>query len=69
MIKTVIYTYLGTNGTISTPIYLEGIYSVKNYNLIAEMGKVLTKDGINTYGHITVPENELDQWYEIDGQI
>ena len=30
MKKTIIYTYLGTNGTITTPIHLEGIYSVKN---------------------------------------
>lgn len=66
MTKTIIYTYLGTNGTISTPIYLEGIYSVKNYNLIADEDKLLTKDGIKFYESITVPENELDQWYEID---
>lgn len=66
MKKTIIYTYLGTNGTISTPIHLEGIYSVKKYNLIADENKLLTKDGINVYGHVTVPEEELDQWYEIE---
>ena len=66
MTKTIIYTYLGTNGTISTPIHLEGIYSVKNYSLIADKNKLLTKDGIKFYEGITVPENELDQWYEID---
>lgn len=66
MKKTIIYTYLGTNGTISTPIHLEQIYSVKNYNLIADENKLLTKDGINTYGHVTVLEEELDQWYEIE---
>ena len=66
MTKTIIYTYLGTNGTISTPIYLEGIYSVKNYNLIADEDKLLTKDVIKFYERITVTENELDQWYEID---
>lgn len=66
MTKTIIYTYLGTNGTLSTPIYLEGIYSVKNYSLIADEDKLLTKDGINTYGHVTVPENEINQWYEIE---
>lgn len=69
MNKIIIYTYLGTNGTISTPIHLDGIYSVKNYSLTADEGKLLTKDGINTYGHVTIPENEIDQWYEIDGQI
>lgn len=66
MNKVIIYTYLGTNGTISTPIHLEGIYSVKNYSLTADEDKWLTKDGINTYGHITVPENDLNDWYEID---
>lgn len=66
MTKTIIYTYLGTNGTLSTPIHLEGIYSVKNYNLIADEDKLLTKDGINTYGHVIVPENEINQWYEIE---
>lgn len=66
MKKTIIYTYLGTNGTISTPIHLEGIYSVKKYSLIADENKLLTKDGINTYGHITIPKEELDQWYEIE---
>jgi hypothetical protein len=64
MTKTIIYTYLGTNGTLSTPIYLEGIYSVKNYNLIADKDKQLTKDGKHFYNSITVPENEVDQWYE-----
>lgn len=65
MTKTIIYTYLGTNGTLSTPIYLEGIYSVKNYNLIADKNKQLTKDGKHFYSSITVPENEIDQWYEV----
>lgn len=66
MKKTIIYTYLGTNGTITTPIHLEGIYSVKKYSLVADENKVLTKDGINTYGHIIVSEDELEQWYEIE---
>lgn len=66
MKKTILYTYLGTNGTISTPIHLENIYSVKRYSLLADEDKLLTKDGIKTYSNIIVPENELDQWYEID---
>lgn len=65
MTKTIIYTYLGTNGTLSTPIHLEGIYSVKNYSLIADKDKQLTKDGKYFYSSITVPENEIDQWYEV----
>ena len=65
MTKTIIYTYLGTNGTLSTPIHLEDIYSVKNYSLIADKDKQLTKDGKYFYSSITVPENEIDQWYEV----
>ena len=66
MLKNIIYTYLGTNGTLSTPIYLEGIYSIKNYTIVAEKGKKLTKNGKELFTSITVPENEIEQWYEID---
>ena len=64
MTKEVLYTYLGTNGTITSPIYLEGIYSVKQIRLIAAEGKWLT-DGYNIYNSITIPESDLDKWYEI----
>lgn len=66
MIKTLFYTYLGTNGTVSTPIFLEGIYSTKKYQLIAEPGKLLTQNGKETYHSIFVPVDEVDKWYEID---
>ena len=49
MIKQVTYTYLGTNGTLTTPIHLEGIYSVKKIVLTADEGKKLTKDNIKSY--------------------
>jgi hypothetical protein len=39
MQKELRYLYLGENGTVLTPIKLEGIYSVKKYLLIAEEGK------------------------------
>lgn len=66
MIKDTIYTYLGTNGTLSTPIHLEGIYSIKKIVLVADLDKQLTKDGINFYASVTVPEDEISQWYEVD---
>ena len=66
MRKTIFYNYLGTNGTISSPVHLEGIYFTKKYQLIADEGKLLTKDGDFTTDFIYVPENELDQWYEIE---
>lgn len=69
MKKTAIYTYLGTNGTVTTPVHLEGIYSVKNYRLEADNGKALTKDkGIHTVRSITVPEAEIDEWEEINAK-
>jgi hypothetical protein len=66
--KEIIYTYLGTNGTISSPVYLEGIYSTKKIHLIADDGKVITKDGTNFVRETFIPINEeatVKDWYEI----
>lgn len=65
MKKETYYTYLGVNGTITSPVYLEGIYSVKKIKLIADTGKLLTKDGEHKYSQISIPENEVDKWYEV----
>lgn len=65
MKKETLYHYLGTNGTILSPVFLEGIYCVRKVKLTAEEGKRLTKDGTHTYSTITIPENELSEWYEI----
>ena len=62
---TKLYTYLGTNGTITSPIHLENIYSVIKYKLSPRKGYKLTKDGINFYDTISVSENEISEWYEI----
>lgn len=66
MTKFTYYTYLGTNGTLTTPIHLKNIYSIKTYLLVASDNKLLTKDGINTYESIKIPEEELSEWYEIN---
>jgi hypothetical protein len=42
MTKETLYTYLGTNGTITSPVFLEGIYSVKKIRLMAAEDKWLT---------------------------
>ena len=69
MIKRVTYTYLGTNGVLTTPIHLEGIYSVKKITLSADDGKVLTKDNKNFVKKITVSsEEEASLWREVTGQ-
>lgn len=59
------YTYLGTNGTLTTPIHLEGIYSIKKLELKADKDKVLT-NGEQQYFSIVIPEDELNQWTETD---
>ena len=65
MLKVIEYTYLGTNGTLTTPIHLEGIYSIKKYRLIADKNKVLT-NGKDRVKVITLLEDEVPFWYEID---
>ena len=68
MRKTLYYTYLGVNGTITSPVLLEGIYAVKKYQLIASDGKVLTKDDKNYIDSIMIPESDLDLWKEVDNK-
>lgn len=65
MTKQVIYTYLGTNGTLTTPIHLEGIYSVRKVVLHADKGYKLTKDNKNFVQTVTVPEAEVELWLEV----
>lgn len=60
------YQYVGNNGILISPICIEGAYSARLVQLIAEDGKVLIKDGNSTIQSITVPENAIDNWYEID---
>jgi hypothetical protein len=64
MKKEAIYTYLGVNGTISSPVLLEGIYSIKKIKLTADSGKILRK-GDDERVSVTVPEQEVDLWQEI----
>ena len=65
MTKEVMYVYLGTNGTICSPVHLEDIYYIRKIRLWADDGKVITKDGKNFSYRALVPEDEVDQWYEI----
>lgn len=68
MRKTLYYTYLGVNGTITSPVLLEGVYAVKKYQLIASDGKILTKDDKNYVDSIMIPESDLELWKEIDSK-
>lgn len=65
MTKQVLYTYLGTNGTICTPIHLEDIYYIRRYRLTADPGKQLTKDGVTLVSSVIIPEDELSEWKEV----
>lgn len=65
MQRTVLYKYLGTNGTLITPIHLENIYSVQLVRLMAENGKMLT-DGKQLIKMVEIPIAEEANWREID---
>ena len=65
MKKQVFYNSLGTNGTLQTPIFLEGIYSTKVIQLTADEGKIL-QNGNNFTSLIRVPESEVDNWKEVE---
>jgi hypothetical protein len=66
MKKEVLYHYLGTNGTILSPVHLEDVYYVRMLKLTADSRKRLTKDGKVLYTTVTIPERELEEWSEID---
>ena len=66
MTKEVMYVYLGTNGTICSPVHLEDTYYVRKMRLRAGQGKKLTKNFVNLYSVITVPEDDVPNWFEVD---
>ena len=64
MVKNKIYRYLGRNGTITTPILIEGATPIIMYRLISD------KDMILTNGHIFVKQidvfsDEIENWIEV----
>ena len=65
MTKIVMYEYLGTNGTILSPIHLEDLYYVRKLQLLADNNKRLTKNGKDFVQSVVIPEDELDQWKEV----
>lgn len=66
MKKTIKYLYLGTNGTICSPVHLEDVYYIRRVTLEADKGKRLTCDGINFVYVITIPEEDVDKWFEVN---
>ena len=66
MKKEILYTYLGTNGTITSPVHLEDIYYIRAVRLSAGRKKMLTKDGEHLFNSVTVAEDEVDLWREVN---
>lgn len=69
MKKEIMYTYLGTNGIICSPVHLEDIYYIRKIRLTADPHKALTKDNLHFDYRIIIPEDEVDQWYEVDAPV
>ena len=65
MTKVKLYVYLGTNGTIESPVHLEDIFYTTRYRLVADNDMALTKDGKSFVSSTTVPEDEVDEWKEV----
>ncbi len=65
MTKEILYTYLGTNGTITSPVHLEDIYYVRSVRLTAGRKKKLTKDNEHFFYTVNIPENEVNEWKEV----
>ena len=42
MTTEILYTYLGTNGTVTTPVHLEGVPAMQKIRIKPDIGKKLT---------------------------
>lgn len=67
MKKTILYQYLGTNGTILSPVHLEDAYYVRKVRLTAAPDCILT-NGVISKKSVTVSEADVDLWKEIPMQ-
>ncbi len=64
MTKTILYTYFGTNGTITSEVHLEDIYYLRKVRLIAAPGMVLT-NGDRKETSVIVSDEDVDKWTEV----
>lgn len=64
MLKQTLYTYLGNNGFVTTPVVLEGLPFMKRICLAAEKDNILIKDGVKRKT-VTVPEKDVENWVEV----
>ena len=64
MTKEVLYLYVGTNGTILSPVHLEDTYYMRRLRITSAQGKFLVKNGKVMGTTATIPEEELELWSE-----
>lgn len=59
-----LYKYTREDGGVTvSPVKPEGEYTEK-YRLVADDGKMLTRDGVDLYACVDV--ESVDGWYEVD---
>jgi hypothetical protein len=64
MTKTVIYKYIGYNGSVTTPILLPNVDHLKMIRLKAADGHILTNGEKRAY-IVTVLEESVPDWIEV----
>ena len=65
MRKVKMYRYIGSNGIVTTPVFLEDVKHYSYYSLSADNKKILT-NGVETKYFVDVSEEEVSLWREID---
>lgn len=65
MNKSKMYRYLGRNGIITSPIFLENIEPILMFRLTASEGKILT-NGEEKAKTKLVFADEMENWVEVD---
>ena len=64
MKKTKMYRYIGTNGTLTSYIHIEGAKYTERYHIVADDGMLLT-DGERTAKVVEVNASDVNKWYEV----
>lgn len=65
MTTEILYTYLGTNGTVTTPVHLEGVPAMQKIRIKPDIGKKLTDGKTVVIDAVVVSESEVSKWKEI----
>lgn len=66
MTKELLYQYIGTNGSILSPIHLIGASYVPMLRLTADEGKMLTKDDKKFELSVIISEEDEEKWHEVE---